>query len=300
MRLGLCCIFKNEKIRFRTVTAKTVSTLSAIQRLTKIQTICHHNAIELAKAIAFCSTHGIGSFRVNSQIIPLKTHPQYGYSLELLGPEIKESFLKCRALATQNNIRLTFHPDQFVVLNSPRPIIVQNSIEEVEYQAEIAQWIGADVINIHGGGGYGNKPEALKRLKENVAYLSHEARTRLTLENDDRTYHPQDLLPICQTLKLPLVYDVHHHRCNPDNISIETTTPLALNTWNREPVFHISSPKGGWESTTFRSHADYIQPDDFPHAWKHLPITIEIEAKAKELAVLRLLSEVKVFQSLAQ
>jgi UV DNA damage endonuclease len=113
-------------------------------------------------------------------------------------------------------------------------------------------------------------------------------RSRLTLENDDRVYTPEDLLPVCRDLAIPLVYDVHHHRCLPDGRSVEATTELAIGTWIREPLFHLSSPKEGWDSGKPGSHHDYIDAEDFPGCWTNLDITVEVEAKAKELAVLKL------------
>ena len=61
----------------------------------------------------------------------------------------------------KHNLRACFHPDQFVVLNSQRPEVVEASIRELEYQAEVAEWVGADVVNIHGGGAFGDKQKAL-------------------------------------------------------------------------------------------------------------------------------------------
>jgi len=89
-------------------------------------------------------------------------------------------------------------------------------------------------------------------------------------------------------MDIPLVYDVHHHRCLADGRDVEKTTELAISTWNREPLFHLSSPKYGWESNNPRNHHDYIDAKDFPLYWKNLDITVEVEAKAKELAVLKL------------
>jgi UV DNA damage repair endonuclease len=83
----------------------------------------------------------------------------------------------------------------------------------------LAELIGADVINIHGGGIYGDKHEALKRLKKNLSLLSPSLSSKLTLENDDRCYTPQDLLPLCQEMRVPFVYDVHHHRCLPSELN---------------------------------------------------------------------------------
>ena len=186
---------------------------------------------------------------------------------------------------------MTFHPDQFVVLNSPKPDVVTQSIQEIEYQTEVAQLIGADVINIHAGGAYGDKATALERFAKSLARLSKAARKLLTVENDDRMFTPADLLPVCKAEGVPLVYDVHHHRCNPDGMSVEQTTRKALATWNREPLFHISSPIEGWDGLKPERHHDFIDVKDFPECWRRKKITVEVEAKAKEVAVKKLLTE---------
>ncbi len=121
--------------------------------------------------------------------------------------------------------------------------------------------------------------------------LSNRARNRLTVENDDKTFTPADLLPICKTEGVPLVYDVHHHRCNPDGLSIEHVTKRAITTWNREPLYHISSPLDGWTGPNPERHHDYIDLQDFPPCWRRRKITVEVEAKAKEVAVSKLRKE---------
>jgi UV DNA damage endonuclease len=151
--------------------------------------------------------------------------------------------------------------------------------------------LARDVINIHAGGGYGDKPAALKRMGQVVKTLSQAVRSRLTLENDDRIYTPKDILPLCQEYQLPLVYDVHHHRCLPDGLSVKEVTTAALKTWGREPLFHISSPRQGWQGAQPGWHHDYIDENDFPVEWRLLDITIEVEAKAKELAVRKLYAD---------
>jgi UV DNA damage endonuclease len=115
----------------------------------------------------------------------------------------------------------------------------------------------------------------------------------LTLENDDRVYTPADLLPVCRQAGVALVYDVHHHRCLADGKSVPQTTQAVLSTWNREPLFHLSSPVNGWEKGPCRPHHDFIDPVDFPDCWRDLAITVDVEAKAKELAVLKLRQELR-------
>jgi UV DNA damage endonuclease len=269
--------------------------MDRLSGLKKINDLCKENAQSLLEALEFCVNKNIGNFRVSSNILPLKTHPVLGYKIEDL-PEAEHIvglFKKAGEYARSNNIRTCFHPDQFVVLSSPKPEVVVQSLKEIEYQAEVAEWINGDVVNIHGGGSYGDKQKALSDFSRSVELLSDRARTRLTIENDDKVYTPSDLLPICANLGIPLVYDVHHHRCNKDDFAIEQATEKALATWNREPMFHISSPIEGWTGPNPSRHHDFINVEDFPECWKNLNITVEVEAKAKEVAILQLLTELK-------
>ena len=295
IRWGLCCIFREVPIKFHRTTAKYTAKLSADERLTRLSNICLHNAESLLEALKFCRLNGIGAFRINSQILPLKTHPQLAYEIEDLpqSTEIVNAFKKCKTYCHRHNLRTSFHPDQFILLSSPNPEVTRRSIADLRYQAEVAEWVGADVINIHAGGAYGNKDEALERLVTQTRDLPQNVRRRLTLENDDRLYSPRDLLPVCEKLAIPLVYDLHHHRCLPDGRNVEDTTQLALKTWDREPLFHISSPLKSWQDRNPRNHHDYINLDDFPECWLKLEITVEVEAKAKELAVLKLMREIE-------
>ena len=293
IRLGLCCIFREEPIKFRTTTYAACAKLTRKEALAKIAGICAFNAASLQQAVDYCAANGIGAFRINSQILPLKTHPAAGYRMQDLpdGKAIVQAFEKCGKSAQRQNLRLLFHPDQFILLSSADKKITDASIAELDYQAEVAEWVGADVINIHGGGAYGDKGSALQRVRNNIRRLPERVRRRLTLENDDRTYTPFDLLPLCRETGIPLIYDVHHHRCLPDDMSVEDATSAALQTWQREPVFHISSPLEGWDGPKPQRHHDFINLRDFPNCWRQLDITVEVEAKAKEFAVKKLQQE---------
>ncbi len=290
IRLGLCCIFRDQPIRFRNTTATAAERCGRPELLAKLSALCLANADALLAALRFCAESGIGCFRVGSQILPLKTHPRHGYRMSDLprADTIVRHFQACGAFAQSAGLRTCFHPDQFVVLNSQRADVVAASLRELEYQAEVAQWIGADVVNIHGGGAFGDKRSALARFARNLNRLSDRVRSRLTVENDDRIYTPSDLLPLCRSEGVPLVYDVHHHRCNPDGLSVEEATAAAMATWNREPLFHISSPIAGWQGPHPRRHHDFIDVRDVPICWMEHSLTVEVEAKVKELAVLHL------------
>lgn len=293
MRLGLCCLFHKEPVSFRTTTAKSLSLLPRDKQLQKLSEICLHNTQNLYLALETAQRLGIGAFRIVSSLFPRMTHPEVGYQLNELpdSKNLETLLVKIRLYARQNSIRLSFHPDQFVVLSSPHSKVLANSIAELEYQGRLAELLGAEIINIHGGGVYGDKQQALERFCERFQELPQAVRTRLTLENDDISYTPEDLLPVCRSLKIPMVYDVHHHRCNPDGLTIEEATTYAGETWHvsgREQYCHLSSPRNGWHGGDPRPHADYIDPDDVPECWLGKNMTVDVEAKAKELAVIRL------------
>jgi UV DNA damage endonuclease len=290
IRWGLCCQFLDAPIKYRTATHRYVATLSPAARRDYLTAIAANNAAALADSVRQCRALGIGAFRINSQVLPLGTHPVSGYTLDRLDRDgaIRRTFLEAGALARELGVRLSFHPDQFVVLNSERQAVVESSIGELEFQAEIAELVGADVIVLHGGGTAGGVPAALARLGRAVDRLSARARSRLALENDDRQFAPADLLPFCAAHALPMVYDVHHHRCKADDLTVAEATEGAAASWGgREPYFHISSPRDGWSARDPRPHADYIDPADLPREWLGRDLTVDVEAKAKERAVVK-------------
>ena len=295
IRLGLCCTFRDEPIKFANTTATAIGRMDRQEALAKLARLCAANTEALLESLRFCADHGIGCFRINSQILPLKTHPQHGYDMaELPGADdIIHRFQASGRFAKEHNLRTCFHPDQFVVLNSTRQEVVQASIREIEYQAKVAEWVGADVINIHGGGAFGDKEKALADFARNLDRLSSRTRNRVTVENDDKIFTPADLLPVCRAIGIPLVYDVHHHRCHQDGLSEEEATEKAIATWNREPMFHVSSPIEGWDGPKPERHHDFINVKDFPKCWHDYDLTVEVEAKAKEVAVLKLKNELE-------
>ena len=189
IRLGLCCIFHKEPIKYRRTTAAYLKRQKSAEALRYLAEIAAANARALKASLAYCRDNGIGAFRINSQILPVKTHPEVGYAMtDLPGhAQIIAGFKACGRFSRDHDIRTSFHPDQFIVLSSPDKALVRRSIADLAYQAEVAGWVNADVINIHAGGAYGDKEKTLRRLANVIRGLPPAIRTRLTLENDDRS-----------------------------------------------------------------------------------------------------------------
>ncbi len=293
---GLCCIFRGEPIRFRRATAASLRPLPRPEQLRKLAALIRSNAENLKRAFERCAELQIGAFRINSELLMLATHADAGYRLEEL-PEadtLQKLFDEARIRADRLGVRRSLHPDQFVVLNSPDPRVRANSRAELEHQRLLADLCGATEINLHAGGVYGDKVAALDRLRREIDTLPEPLRQKLTLENDDRSYTPAELLPLCRELGIPFTYDVHHHRVNPDRLTIEEATRAAAETWRgREipPHVHLSSPQLPWSTPgDHRPHAGWIDPADFPECWRDMDLTVDVEAKEKENAIAALRS----------
>src|SRR4051794_29263105 len=110
IRLGLCCIFRDEPIKFRTTTARALSALPRPDALAKLALLCETNARSLRAALEFCAANGIGCFRITSQVLPLRTHPEYGYDVGELpgGDAIVRLFRACGEFARANDVRTGF------------------------------------------------------------------------------------------------------------------------------------------------------------------------------------------------
>lgn len=288
---GLCCQFTDASPRFRQATATYVLRLEPEQRRQYLADVTGANAIALLHAVERCAELGIGAFRIPSQLVPLATHPVAGIPIRDMpnGEAILRAYAAVRELARLRDIRLSFHPDQFVVLGSARPEVVEASVREMDHHGEIAALVGADTICLHGGGQVGGAEAAGARLLDGIERLGDAARCRLALENDDRVWAPAALLPLCDRAGVPFIYDVHHHRCLGDGVSVADITAASLASWGRagrRAWFHLSSPRDGWGARDPRPHADYIDPADLPAEWHTLDVTVDVEAKAKEKAVL--------------
>ncbi|KAF7322017.1 hypothetical protein MKEN_00724400 [Mycena kentingensis (nom. inval.)] len=293
-RLGYAClntILRNQK------PAKTAVFCSRTCRLDSIKTngiewlkdLGRKNVEDLLTMIQWNEDNNIRFMRMSSEMFPFASHSVHGYSLEYCAPLLA----RVGELANKLGHRLTTHPGQYTQLGSPKPEVVQASIRELAYHCEMIERMGLgpdSVCILHGGGTYGDKPAALERVKKTIKdVLPANVRARLVLENDELCYSAEDLLPLCEELDVPLVFDYHHDALFPSTIPHSEIFSRANAIFTRrgiKPKQHLSEPRPGAVTIQeLRAHADRCEslPADLPD-----DMDLMIEAKDKEQAVFHL------------
>jgi UV DNA damage endonuclease len=276
-----------------------------------------HLSVSLAylrDILEYLYTHDIHFYRLAGQLAPYSTHPD----LPQFHRQIEECTTELAAagdLARLYRVRLSLHPAHYVRLSSPDPAQVQRARQELESAALQLDAMGLGleaVVVIHVGGSYGNRAAGRERFVRALDLLPTAARRRLVLENDDRNYSLLDALWIHRRTGLRVVLDVLHHHClNPEGLPLSEALGMALATWPaaEQPKIHFSSPRTELR-TLHRNgrlhlqmplpnqHSDFIHPFEFI-AFLHSaraaglrPFDVMLEAKAKELALLRLRAQV--------
>lgn len=265
--------------------------------LDKVRRTASENLANCLRLLHHCHANHVRVYRFSSKIIPLATHPElshWDYTGEL-GPQLAQ----LGDFITAHQMRVTFHPDHFTLLNSPREDVFIASVADLAHHCRLFIAMGLDnraKLILHVGGGYSNKEAALERFLENWGRVPRGIAERLTLENDDKTFTAEETLYLCEKLQLPMVLDLHHVRCNPGTSSLTEIYPRFLATWKDTglpPKLHISSPKS---EADLRSHHEYVNPQDLYPALRQLrefnsDIDIMVEAKQKDVAMLRLVRQ---------
>ena len=251
------------------------------------------NLRDMIKIIEWNIENNINVYRMSSNMFPWMS--EYEFS-DLPNYETIKSLLETAGkLAVDNNQRIGFHPGQFCVLPSPTQKVVENTIDELDKHAQILDLMGLPQnqmysMNIHLGGSYGDKKAAMQRFVDNFKRLSKSAQNRLVLENDDKPaqYSVSDLYEIYEQIGTPITFDYHHHRCYNDPMPEEDAIKLAAKTWPKgiRQLCHYSSAKKLHEdsSAIIRAHADYLYENIETYG---MDIDIELEVKAKELALIK-------------
>ncbi|HXF64925.1 MAG TPA: hypothetical protein VNK95_25080, partial [Caldilineaceae bacterium] len=206
------------------------------------------------------------------------------------------------------------HPAHYVQLSSPDPAHLARAQAELSLADRLLEAMGFGseaVIVVHVGGGYGDPAAGRARFVRAYERLPPGVRRRLALENDDRLYGIQDLLWIHRRTGIRLVLDVLHHRCRNAGETAVEALAQAVATWpaHEQPKIHFSSPRTELRRLVRQGqpqlllplpnqHSDFVHPFEFvdflrtARAAGVRPFDIMIEAKAKELAVLRLRDQV--------
>ena len=280
----------------RTLTFTNWKKLDDDAKRERLLFLTEQNLKNTFRILHYCVAHGIEVYRMSSSIVPLATHPDvvwdYIMPFQQLYKEIGE-FIK------KHRLRVSFHPGQYTLFTSPKARITANAIIDMTYHYNVLEAMGLHNdanINIHIGGTYGNKEEAIARFHENFIQLEERIRLQTTLENDDKTYTAEETLAVCEKHNVPMVFDYHHHIANLGETPYEELLPRIYATWDRTgkvPKFHLSTPKS---EKLIRAHADYVDIDFALPFIKALQeygksADIMIESKAKDQATLKFVEE---------
>jgi UV DNA damage endonuclease len=201
-----------------------------------------------------------------------------------------------------SNIRVSYHPGPFNVLASENPSVVEKTIKELNKHAELMDMMGLDQttfypINIHINTTQPTREEAAQRFVDRFPLLSESCKKRLTLENDDspNQYSVKILHDLVHSkIGIPIVFDQHHFNYGPQDQTMEEALKLAHSTWSTRAMTHMSSPKTLEDNSGKQTaHADYIYEEIKTFG---LDFDTEIEAKAKDLAVIRYRQQFKVLK----
>ena len=253
--------------------------------------------------------------RLGSNQLPMYTEPSWSYFWRKsdVRKEAEQGYGKVGNLARQLDVRLSMHPGQFTVLASDKPDIVNRSIEEFEYHADIIRWMGYGVqwqdfkCNVHISGKKG--PAG---IKECLNRLSPEARNTITIENDENSWGIEASLELADSCAL--VLDIHHHWCNTKGEYLEPNDDRfsrIIDSWRGvRPVIHYSISReeyldgvafstkpsfqqleeSGYKKGKLRAHSDYYTNtalNDWALSfWPYADIMCE--AKMKNLATQQL------------
>jgi UV DNA damage endonuclease len=258
----------------------------------RIRELITENLAALDRVITFLQRHTILLYRITSNLIPFASHPvnelawwdEFRPQLTAIGHRIRDF-----------GIRVSTHPGQFTVLNSPTAVIVKAAVAELEYHARLLDALGVDTsakIIVHLGGLYaGSEALAMDRFCRVASELPAGVRRRVVVENDDRLFDAEEVLSVAQRLNVPVVFDWLHHNANRCSAPLADVLPAIFATWQPEdgrPKVHLSSqaPDG-----PAGAHADFVAVTDALALFKGIPqhpFDCMLEAKKKDRTVLKL------------
>jgi len=268
IRLGYACI--NLTLGPNSRTSRTCRLANA--RRHRLESLARQNLQGLSEILHWNVSQNIKLFRISSGIIPLASHPNAQWPWQ---ETLREEISRIGNFVRRHNLRLSMHPGQYTVLNSPIKRIVTAAEAELSYNACFLDMLGLNPehkIILHVGGVYGDRPRSLQRFRDNFHAQPQEVKSRLVLENDELSYNASDVLTLCESLKVPMVFDYLHHQVY-KNIHAFDDRLLGrvYSTWSLKdglPKLHYSTQK---RAARIGAHANMISAKDFIKFLQTLP-----------------------------
>ncbi|SEK61828.1 UV-damage endonuclease [Carnobacterium iners] len=300
MKIGYACLTVGVyNTNFKTCTLKSATP-------EHLSILIKHNLDTLDRILDYNIKMGITHFRISSDIIPFGSSPINTLSWDTL---FKEEFHSIAKKLKKQSIRVSMHPGQYTVLNSPNKDIVKRAVEDLAYHTRFLtalETAKSSKIILHIGGVYGDKEAAIARFEKNYALLSQDIKDRLIIENDDKSYHIGDVLAIGMNNRIPVVYDNLHNQVLPFDVSKDDRhfITLANQTWSVEDGIQKIHYSQGANLKRAGSHSKTIDLAVFDIFLKSIPnVDIMLEVKDKNLSAIKaanLTSENKKTSNLEQ
>jgi UV DNA damage endonuclease len=178
-----------------------------------------HSLELLDAAFGYLDRHDLRMFRLSSSTVPYGTHPdlpQFDYRRQIA--DCAEELHALGAKARRLGLRLSTHPGQYTVINGPDPVLTAKSLLDLEQDTLLLDSLGQGpeaVVVVHVGGRYDDPEAALDRWARAYESLSEAARRRVAVEHDEVSFDLADVLELHRRTGVKVVFDLHHHRCNP-------------------------------------------------------------------------------------
>ncbi|MEI7946405.1 MAG: UV DNA damage repair endonuclease UvsE [bacterium] len=286
MRIGYACLL----VGVEGTTIRTCRLDAATQE--RMADLVSQNLGTLKRILDYNRANNIHMFRISSDIIPFGSSKAVSFPWQTLYAEELQALGK---KANQYDIRLSMHPGQYTVLNSPHAHVVENAIRDLAYHCDFLDAMGMNATNkiiLHIGGIYGDKPAAIERFKSHYINLDDRIKQHLVIENDDTCYTIEDVLAIGKALKIPVVFDNLHHEINPSSASQSAQEWIAAcaKTWSKKDGVQKIHYSQQAESKREGSHSETIDLPTFLRFYKTLPTTdldIMLEVKDKNMSAVK-------------
>jgi UV DNA damage endonuclease len=286
VKIGYPCV--NETLPCSAAGTFRLASYSAERLVTTVAA----NLACLQQILEWNVAHGLLFFRMGSGIVPFGSHEVNTFPWQT---HFKAEFQAIGAYIRQHGMRISFHPDQFVVLNSPDPDIVRRSVSELVYQGSMLDLMELDStakLQIHAGGAYGDKGSALARWVDTFQTLVPAAvQSRLVVENDDRLYSLRECLSLHDETGVPILFDNFHHECLNYGEPMREALRLAADTWHptRDGVLMMDYSSQAPDERKGK-HTDTLVPalfEDFLADLDGLDVDMMLEIKDKEASAVR-------------